>query len=204
MSLGLLPGLESPLLGAGVLPPGAPHDCPLAHRVVARFQWRVGEPGDPARLVEEFLTAHELLTEAGFEHYEVSNFGRPGKQSRHNAGYWSGSSYVGLGPAAHGYDGSVRRWNEREYSTWASRANAGLDPVGGSETLTAENRISEEVYLGLRTVRGLALRGDEIATVSPWVDAGWAIVDAGILRLSPEGWLRLDALAASLTMLRSH
>jgi oxygen-independent coproporphyrinogen-3 oxidase len=152
----------------------------------------------------EYLHADQALRGAGYDHYEVSNFGRPGKPSRHNGGYWNGASYVGLGPSAHGYDGSVRRWNEREYSAWARRVCAGLDPMAGSETLTAENRTSEEVYLGLRTRGGLVVRRGELATVTAWVDAGWAAVDGDILRLTPTGWLRLDALAASLTMLRSH
>ncbi len=82
--------------------------------------------------------------------------------------------------------------------------NEGKDPLGGAESLTPENRTSEEVYLGLRTSDGLALLPNEREAVRPWVDAGWGTVDSDRLRLTATGWLRLDALAASLTMLRSR
>jgi coproporphyrinogen III oxidase-like Fe-S oxidoreductase len=82
--------------------------------------------------------------------------------------------------------------------------NEGTDPIGGVESLTAENRTAEEVYLGLRTTDGLALRPDEFDSVRPWINAGWGVVDSDTLCLTATGWLRLDALAASLTMLRSR
>ena len=59
----------------------------------------------------EFLTVHHTLTEAGFEHYEVSNFALPGFRARHNAAYWHGAKYLGIGPAAHSFDGEERHWN---------------------------------------------------------------------------------------------
>lgn len=152
----------------------------------------------------EYLRAHRELTASGYMHYEVSNFGRPGRWSRHNRGYWSGASYVGLGPAAHGFDGTIRRWNEREYSAWLRLLRTGGDPVSGSESLTDENRIAEEVYLGLRTTDGLPVRAEELAVIRPWIDAGWATLRDDRLRLSATGWLRLDALATSLTTIRSR
>ena len=152
----------------------------------------------------EYLEAHRALSTAGYAHYEVSNFARPGRWSRHNRGYWSGASYVGLGPAAHGFDGAVRRWNEREYSAWLRLVRGGTDPVSGGELLTDENRLSEEVYLGLRTENGLPIRATEREAVQPWVAAGWARLDADRLRLTVTGWLRLDALATSLTTIRSR
>jgi oxygen-independent coproporphyrinogen-3 oxidase len=82
--------------------------------------------------------------------------------------------------------------------------NDGKDPLGGAESLTPENRTSEEVYLGLRTADGLTLSPNERDVVQPWVEAGWGTVESGRLRLTATGWLRLDALAASLTMLRSR
>src|SRR5688500_4066515 len=109
----------------------------------------------------EFLTAHALLTSAGLEHYEVSNYARPGRRSRHNSAYWTGVPYVGLGPASHGFDGSVRRWNARTYSAWRAFVMAGTDPREGEETLTDANRTAESVYLGLRSDRGLELRSGE-------------------------------------------
>ena len=175
------------------------------HTPIARWRDRgASVEGGEDTYEAEYLRAHDTLAAAGYSHYEVSNFGQAGFSSRHNRGYWTGASYVGLGPAAHGFDGSVRRWNAREYTAWLRLIESGVDPVGGSEALTEANRVSEEVYLGLRTSDGVSLRGAELATVQPWVQSGWASVDGDRLSLSATGWLRLDALAASLTMIRSR
>ena len=157
------------------------------------------------RYADEFMLAHELVTAAGLDHYEVSNFGLPGHWSRHNQSYWRGVPYAGLGPGAHEYDGTSRRWNAGAYAGWQLLASSGRDPVEGSETLTQENRIAESVYLGLRSVAGLQLRAGEADHVRSWIDAGWGtIVAPDRLVLAPSGWLRMDALARSLTLLRSH
>lgn len=153
----------------------------------------------------DFLDAHRLLADAGFEHYEVSNYARQGCRARHNSAYWANVSYVGVGPAAHGFDGDERRWNARHYADWVARASAGEDPVEGSERLTAENHVAEAVYLGLRTSDGLAIHPAELPFVQSWIDAGWAELGAdGQLRCTPTGWLRLDALAVALTHHRSR
>ena len=153
----------------------------------------------------EFLSAHELLTAAGLEHYEVSNYALPGRRSRHNSAYWTGVPYVGLGPAAHGFDGSVRRWNARAYAEWRDQAMSGEDPLEGEELLTESNRSAESVYLALRSDRGLDLRPGERDVVEPWEVAGWVTREGdGRLRCTPLGWLRLDALAAALTHSRSR
>ncbi|MHB1223144.1 MAG: radical SAM family heme chaperone HemW [Gemmatimonadaceae bacterium] len=164
----------------------------------------LAEEAPEERYEAEFLRANALLTAAGFEHYEVSNFARPGARSRHNSSYWQGVSYAGLGPSAHEFDGHTRRWNVAAYVVWLRRLRERASPMAGSELLTEANRTAESVYLGLRTVDGLVLRPGEEALVAPWVDAGWGTVDGGRLGLTPLGWLRLDALAASLTMWRSR
>lgn len=173
------------------------------------------------RYERDFLAAHEAMTAAGLEHYEVSNFGRPGLHSRHNAAYWRSVPYAGLGPGAHELrveDGRmVRRWNDDVYVRWERAIAAGRDPIAGEETLTAENRIAEEVYLGLRTSAGLVIRDEERERVNAWVDAGWGTLGSEtrveprgamesdlVFRPSPLGWLRLDALAADLTAFRSR
>jgi oxygen-independent coproporphyrinogen III oxidase len=153
----------------------------------------------------DFLTAHRMLDAAGFEHYEVSNYGKPQRRAIHNSAYWSGVPYIGLGPAAHGFDGVTRRWNTRHYAEWRDVALAGSDPREGEELLTPENRVAEQVYLGLRSDGGLDVLPNEMELVRRWVDAGWARLDSdGRLRCTPEGWLRLDALAAALTHHRSR
>jgi oxygen-independent coproporphyrinogen-3 oxidase len=163
------------------------------------------------RYEAEFLEAHATLVAAGFEHYEVSNFARPGRRARHNSAYWRGVPYLGVGPASHGFDGAARRWNVAAYAAWERTLRAGQDPVGGVERLDAANRIAESVYLGLRTLDGLEVSRDEWMALSSWVRAGW-IEPAGDeasptgwrVRCTPMGWLRLDALAADLTARRSR
>jgi len=156
------------------------------------------------RFESEFLEAHERLLSAGFEHYEVSNYGKPGRRSRHNSAYWSGAPYLGLGPSAHGFDGKVRRWNASAYAEWNRRVESGVDPIDGSEEIGESERLAESVYLGLRTADGLAIRQNEAKTVSEWIRAGWGTLDQDVLRLTPLGWLRLDSIAATLTSLRSR
>ena len=171
-------------------------------------RWRdrrvVTEAGEE-RYEEEFLYADEALRAAGFDHYEVSNFALPGRRARHNSSYWQGEPYAGIGPGAHEFDGSVRRWNTDAYVEWERRLATSSDPVDGRETLDEANRTAELVYLGLRTSDGLRLTGAELVRAQPWVDAGWGSVDAdGRLVLTAPGWLRLDSLAADLTLIRSR
>lgn len=159
---------------------------------------------DDAAFASEFRLVHDRLSEAGFEHYEVSNYALPERRAVHNSAYWTGVSYVGLGPSAHGFDGLVRRWNAREFVDWSQRVAGGLDPLAGSESLTAEQRELETLYLGLRTKSGVPIESSDELLVSAWETAGWADLRAGRLVLSPDGWLRLDALAAALTEHRSR
>jgi oxygen-independent coproporphyrinogen-3 oxidase len=153
----------------------------------------------------EFLLADEMLSASGFEHYEVSNFAKPGHRARHNFSYWRGVAYAGLGPGAHEFAPPERRWNVGAYAEWERRLNGGVDPLEGSESLTDENRIAEGVYLGLRTADGLTVGAAEAAHAQPWIEAGWATLGSGNrLSLTPTGWLRLDSLAADLTLFRSR
>jgi oxygen-independent coproporphyrinogen-3 oxidase len=156
------------------------------------------------RYAAEFLRAHKVLATAGFEHYEVSNFAKSGKTSRHNSSYWQRAAYIGLGPSAHSFDGTSRRWNEREYEPWRAKVAAGADPVGGSEELTAANVVAEDVYLGLRTMNGLPVTDIDTQMIGEWQKSGWALLRKDRVTLTAEGWLRLDSLAAALTDVRSR
>ncbi|MGA1359892.1 MAG: radical SAM family heme chaperone HemW [Gemmatimonadaceae bacterium] len=162
------------------------------------------EEAPEERYAAEFLLAHDRLSDAGFEHYEVSSYARPGHRAVHNAAYWSGAPYLGLGPSAHGFDGRTRRWNTPAYTAWCTQVEQGVDPVAGEEEIGPEERLAEEVYLGLRTIDGLVLRPEDQATIAPWIDAGWGRLTGDRLVLTPDGWLRIDALAAALTSVRSH
>lgn len=151
------------------------------------------------RYEAEFLEANRRLVGAGYVHYEVSNYARPGLEAVHNSSYWTGVPYLGLGPSAHGFDGRQRRWNAREFARWTELVTAGIDPIEGDEDLGSEQIAAERVYLGLRTTNGLVATEDEFRRASRWVDAGWAERRGDRLVLTPVGWLRLDALAVALT-----
>ena len=174
----------------------------------------------------EFLLAHETLSAAGYDHYEVSNFSKPGLHSRHNSSYWSGAPYAGIGPSAHSFDGARRWWNVAPYAEWNRLLTGNSSPVSEVEVLDEENIANEKVYLGLRTHNGVLVEDEELAELQPWVDRGWAAFsqpavpgqalaerssrsDANArlnaqLKLTPAGWLLLDELAANLTCIRSR
>jgi oxygen-independent coproporphyrinogen-3 oxidase len=156
-------------------------------------------PADEESYASEFLLADEMMRNAGYDHYEVSNFSRPSRRSRHNSAYWTGVPYLGVGPSAHSFDGEIRSWNAREYAEWVAKLNRGESPVIESEKLTDENRLAEKVYLGLRTTGGLSVSGADKTSADRWSSEGWATIDGDRVRLTTEGWLRLDSLAAALT-----
>jgi oxygen-independent coproporphyrinogen III oxidase len=176
------------------------------HTPMGRWQARGELVESPEERYEsEFLYAHDVLSAAGFGHYEVSNFAMPGRHARHNSAYWARVPYVGLGPSAHEFDGSTRRWNVSVYRDWVRAVSCGRDPIAGSELVAGSSRIAEDVYLGLRSDRGLELDPAERDRVASWIEAGWAaFADAGRIELTALGWLRLDALAADLTLVRSR
>jgi oxygen-independent coproporphyrinogen-3 oxidase len=161
-------------------------------------------PADDGVYAGEFLRAHALATSAGFDHYEVSNFALPGRHSRHNSAYWSGAPYAGLGPSAHEFDGLTRRWNVAPYVAWRTALAEGLDPIAGSEHLTQENRLTERIYLGLRTTDGLPIEPGDEPVIDSWEQQNWAERRAKRAVLTADGWLRLDALATDLTYARSR
>ncbi|HET9947298.1 MAG TPA: radical SAM family heme chaperone HemW [Longimicrobiales bacterium] len=156
---------------------------------------------DEERYREDYLVACERLAAAGYRHYEVSNFAREGCASRHNAAYWDGRPYLGLGNGAHSYAHPVRRWNVRDWAAYRERLARGASPEEGRETLSDEARALERVWLGLRTDAGLPW--DELgetarALVRGWQARGLAVRAPDRVRLTPLGWLELDRLAVEL------
>ncbi len=156
-------------------------------------------PVDEERYAEEFLAADRALVSQGFEHYEVSNAARPGHRARHNSAYWSRSPFIGLGPSAHSGFGRTRQWNLREWSAYERASAGGQSLVAGSEMLSDEAVALEELYLGLRTTDGLPVERLDPEALTAWTGLGWAETADGRVRLTPEGWLRLDALVGSAT-----
>lgn len=122
-------------------------------------QWR--QSGRVAELDEELTVAMfgaltERLAQAGFEQYEISNFCRPGFRSRHNSAYWHGVPYLGVGAAAHSYNGHARQWNVADTQAYIDEIEQGRIP-SETEQLTDENRYNEFVFTGLRTSDGIDL-----------------------------------------------
>lgn len=103
--------------------------------------------------------ADGLLTLAGYEHYEIANFARPGHRSRHNCGYWQRDGYLGLGPSAHSLllqGWGLRCCNPANYPKWASQVNAGRLAHQENEPLSAKQALAEQLFLGLRMMDGIA------------------------------------------------
>jgi oxygen-independent coproporphyrinogen-3 oxidase len=108
---------------------------------------------------ELFMKTSEILEDAGYVHYEVSNFAKGmALASRHNQKYWDHTPYLGLGPAAHSFLNNQRWWNHRSVEHYVAAINRGDSPVEERETLSAEQLRLEAFYLGLRTKRGIHLQ----------------------------------------------
>ena len=103
-----------------------------------------------------YETLIDLLTVAGYEHYEISNFAKPGRRSRHNSGYWTGVPYIGLGAAAHSYDGHCRQWNISDMKRYVEGAEQG-HLLTEREVIDPQTCYNEHVMLALRTCEGLDL-----------------------------------------------
>lgn len=153
---------------------------------------------DDERYAAEYLYAHECLARDGYRFYEVSNAGLGGRCSRHNSAYWTERAYLGLGPAAHSFDGSTRRWNLGAWEAYRRAVGLGRLPTEAAETLTADERELERRYLALRTDRGLPVALCVPERLRDWVSAGWVVVAGERVVCTPEGWLRVDALVSDL------
>lgn len=102
----------------------------------------------------EYALVHETLTRAGYDHYEISNYARPGFRARHNSAYWQGREYLGIGPAAHSFDGRSRRWSLDTVESYASGGEFRFE----QELLTERDRLNEYLMTHLRTAEGISFR----------------------------------------------
>ena len=132
----------------------------LAAKTPLGIRYQAGEfrmPGEDLQY-ELFIKTSEFLEDAGYIHYEVSNFARGTEYaSRHNQKYWDHSPYLGLGPSAHSFRDNRRWWNHRSLEQYITEINAGILPVEETEILTTEQLRLEALYLGLRTKKGVSL-----------------------------------------------
>ena len=155
-------------------------------------------PADDQSYASEFLAADQALVSAGYEHYEVSSAARPGRRSQHNSAYWQRAPFIGLGPSAHSGFGRERRWNIRDWAAYERMLAGGSEAVAGRELLDDAAVSLEELYLGLRTTDGIMAEALPPLVHRRWQAEGWASMDGERLRLTAEGWLRLDALVSSV------
>jgi oxygen-independent coproporphyrinogen III oxidase len=108
---------------------------------------------------EMYARTVDRVCQAGYEHYEISNFCLPGYESRHNTKYWTGAPYYGFGCSAHSYDGGFRRWsNERDAARYTEAIERGRSPIVEQVQLSARDAKAEAVFLGLRMMRGVDLQ----------------------------------------------
>jgi len=136
-------------------------------------------------------TALESITAAGFVHYEISNFARPGHESRHNLNYWDGGEYIGLGCAAASHLGGVRSRNVTDLDEYCRKVAAAERPCAESESLAGKDKLGEKVFLGLRRIAGLELDPEmESQFRTQWHDLqsrGLVARDGRWVRLTREG-----------------
>ena len=155
-------------------------------------------PGDEAQ-AEMYLRTVEVLSRRGYAQYEISNFARPGRESRHNLKYWTLGEYAGFGPGAHSDLGGVRYAYARDLEGYIRGVRAGAPMLSEREAIPPMDRDTEWVMLGLRTVRGLDPRECEnrfrrrFSCFAPLLDqcarAGYAVETEGRWHLTPEGFL---------------
>lgn len=138
----------------------------------------------------------ERLQQAGFVHYEVSNFALPGKEAMHNSAYWDHTPYIGIGAGAHSLTGRVRSWNPDDLEAYIKGVTGdGLQVTG--ETLTETDLYNERIMLGLRTRKGVAkeaIQGD----VQPWIDQELLQNQDGRIRATQQGLHILNRIIESL------
>ncbi|MDE2480964.1 MAG: radical SAM family heme chaperone HemW [bacterium] len=159
--------------------------------------WQAREPSaflDDAREAELYEIAIATLESAGFEHYEISNFARPGHRSRHNANYWANGEYIGLGVGAASYREGVRSVHTRELATYLEAVTAGRPIPSEAERLEGLAALGEAIMLALRTAQGVELAAfkerygvDVLERYAPVVAT---YRDAGVLDLN-DGYMRL-------------
>lgn len=156
----------------------------------------------------QFEKLMDLMSASGYEHYEISNFSKPGFESKHNSSYWAGVPYLGIGPSAHSFDGDSRQYNVRNNAQYVKSIQQGVIPAE-LELLTRSNQINEYLLTSLRTSGGcdfdiiLQRWNEPLLTtrntyVSGLVDQRLAVLEGAVLRLTRSGKLLADQLIQDL------
>lgn len=163
---------------------------------------------DDAQSASQFLVLIDQLVESGFEHYEISNFAKPDKYSRHNSNYWEGANYLGIGPSAHSFNGESRQWNISNNSKYINEIELKKIPAE-TEVLSTENRINEYIMTSLRTSKGMNLQllsekfgsdySNEIYNgLESFLEKDWINIKGQLVTLTRNGKLFADHIASEL------
>jgi oxygen-independent coproporphyrinogen-3 oxidase len=164
-------------------------------------------PMSEEQSAEQFVQLTDAMQSHGFEHYEISNFAKPGHYSRHNTNYWKGVRYLGIGPSAHSYNGETRQWNVANNAKYIQEISLNKIPAE-MEFLTETNRLNEYIMTSLRTMWGLDLEQlNKIAKGSSdqllkeaieFFDKGWIAQKDQTIYLTQTGKLYADHIASEL------
>lgn len=163
---------------------------------------------DPSQQAVHFHMLMNHMAQQGYEHYEISNFAKPGFRAQHNSSYWQGVPYLGLGPSAHSFNGKSRQWNIANNALYLTSLRKDEIPAE-METLTTIQQLNEYIMTSLRTLEGCSLQrikaqwGQAVAK-DIWIDAQVYVKDglmtdrAETLVLTPQGRFLADGIAADL------
>jgi len=161
---------------------------------------------------QEFQWISEKLKSKNYQHYEISNFALQGKQSFHNSNYWNQSSYIGLGPGAHSFRNSTRRWNISNNRLYIQNIKAGV-PYFEQEVLSPYDLVNEKIMLGLRTLNGLdknyifsivpqSVKDEIESKLNTFLKDEILISTNNIISMNPEKWLLSEYVSRELFILK--
>jgi oxygen-independent coproporphyrinogen-3 oxidase len=167
---------------------GEPDQLPVT-RGARRWRDRARAGQDEDRAADQYALAEDRLAAAGYRHYEISNWARPGHESRHNLAYWQRLPYEAVGPGAHAFDGRVRRWNDAAFDAWADALRDGRLPPGGAETVDDRGAEAERLILGLRLDDGVIPRPTRPPGLTWGLETGLLEPAGDRLRLTRRGRL---------------
>ena len=166
-------------------------------------------PVDAEKQAAQFLLLMDSMKSNGYEHYEISNYAKPGLRSKHNSSYWQGKPYYGFGPSAHSFDGkNNRRWNIANNALYVQSIQKSIIPFE-EEILTSTQQLNEYIMTSLRTMEGMDMEMlkvnfgkdnyENLRSVSKkYIDSGKLIFENEQLILTSEGKLFADGIAADL------
>ncbi|MBS1530228.1 MAG: radical SAM family heme chaperone HemW [Bacteroidetes bacterium] len=162
---------------------------------------------DEEQSAGQFVQLMAAMESQGFDHYEISNFCKPGHYSRHNTNYWKGINYLGIGPSAHSYNGETRQWNISNNAKYIQSINKGIIPAE-QEALSETDRLNEYIMTSLRTMWGLDLdklnsiaagsSNELLKSAAEFLERQWIGQEAHKIYLTQTGKLYADHIASGL------